>query len=80
MNEFLDMEDQMESNNDLGEKLDKEDTEQHAMEDLITRIAEGASHKQLNKYKGILQNKYSENKENHSWNATKNGRNASDSG
>ena len=80
LNEFLDMEDQLEANNDLEEKLDAEDAQQQAMEDLLTRIAEGASKKELQKYKSFLRKKYSASEESHSRSAEKNGQRSRDNG
>lgn len=53
----MDTEDQIEANKDLESKLDEEDSQMQAMEDLITMIAEGASQKQLQQYKALLRRK-----------------------
>ena len=60
LNKFLDMEDQVEANNDLKEKRDEEDAPQQATEDLLVRIAEGASKKELQKYKSLLRKIFGE--------------------
>lgn len=65
MNQFMEMEEQIEANNDLEEKLDEEDAQELAMEKLVERLATAASEKQLKKFKGILRKKYTAGEKSH---------------
>ena len=70
----MEMEEQIEANNDLEEKLDKEDDAQElAMKKIVERLATAASEKQLKKFKGILRKKFTADEKSHTSAIKKNG-------
>ena len=54
LTKFVEMEDQINANNELEEKLDEEDSQEKAMEQVLEKYAKQASAKSLKQLKALL--------------------------